>query len=38
MGSTIHYSLKARGSNAPARKLINALYHTEWWCGTWETG
>src|SRR2546427_725351 len=28
MGLTIHYSLKARGSDAHARKLINALHHT----------
>jgi hypothetical protein len=28
MGLTIHYSLKARGSDAQARKLINALHQT----------
>jgi hypothetical protein len=28
MGLTIHYSLKARGSDAPARKLIHALHQT----------
>src|SRR5258708_5415092 len=28
MGLTIHYSLKARGSDAHARKLINALHQT----------
>ncbi len=28
MGLTIHYSLKARGSDAQARKLIQALHQT----------
>jgi len=28
MGLTIHYSLKARGSDAQARKLIHALHQT----------
>jgi len=28
MGLTIHYSLKARGSDAKARKLIQALHQT----------
>ena len=28
MGLTIHYSFKARGSDAQARKLINALHQT----------
>jgi hypothetical protein len=28
MGLTIHYSLKARGSNVQARRLINALHQT----------
>ena len=28
MGLTIHYSLKARGSDAAARKLIQALHQT----------
>ena len=28
MGLTIHYSLKARGSDAQARNLINALHQT----------
>jgi hypothetical protein len=28
MGLTIHYSLKARGSDAQARKLVNALHQT----------